>query len=352
MEDPRIERRKLHLLEDIVFISIAAVLSGAETWDAIALYGKQKRKWLESVLKLPNGIPSHDTFNRFFSALSPDSFNACFINWVHAISDSTAGRVVAIDGKSIRGAKTSGVKSLVHIVSAWCNENQMTLGQLKVDQKSNEITAIPSLLSALMLEGSIVTIDAMGCQKDIAADIIAAGADYILAVKGNQEALFKDILSSFSLLKPDDAFISDDFGHGRIEQRSCFLIRNLKYIEQSSKWKDIKSIIKIDSLRVIKKTGQEQRETRFYISSLGLNAEKIAKSIREHWGGNNLHWTLDVSFSEDASRKRAGNTAENFSTLTRIALNILKQSKDKISIKNKRFKAALNNQYLANLLKF
>ena len=340
MKDPRIERRKLHVLDDIVFITIAAVLSGAETWNDIELYGKLKKEWLSTFLKLTNGIPSHDTFNRFFSALDSQEFEKCFLLWVKSLSEKYPDDVVSIDGKTMRGSRNGDFKSATHIVSAWSEANNLILGQLKTDQKSNEITAIPELLNALLLEGCIVTIDAMGCQKEIAKKIIGKNADYVLAVKENQSDLLDDIQDSFRILKPNDVFEDTDYGHGRIETRKCSLINDLSLVEKSSSWKSLSSILKVESTRYFKANGKTQTETRYYISSLANDAEKVGTAIRSHWGiENKVHWTLDVAFKEDQSRKRAGNSAHNFSIINRIALNLLKNDKTKIGIRGKRLGA-------------
>ena len=352
MKDHRIVRKKLHQLEDIVFITIAAVLSGAQSWYDIELYGKNKIDWLSSILTLPNGIPSHDTFNRFFASLDPQEFEKCFLNWVRALCEIYPGDVVAIDGKTIRGSRGTKFHSATHVVSAWSKSNQMIIGQLQVNQKSNEITAIPHLLDSLLLEGSIVTIDAMGCQREIARKIRSKKAEYILAVKENQPELLDDIRDSFKMLVPEESIVDIDFGHGRIETRKCSVIADLSLIEKPTLWKSLGSIIRVESERITKSTGIKQSETRYYISSLGTGAEHISNAIRSHWGiENNVHWSLDVSFSEDGSRKRAGNAAFNFSIILRIALNILKNdSETKSSIKAKRLLAGWDNQYLLKLL--
>lgn len=353
MEDPRIDRTKEHKLEDIIFIAIAAVICGAETWNDIENYGKSKEAWLSQYLELPNGIPSHDTFNRVFSALDPEELESCFLGWVKSVSDLTKGEVVSIDGKSIRGSKDKGSKSIVHMVSAWANINQLSLGQVKVNDKSNEITAIPKLLEVLAIEGCIVTIDAMGCQTDIAGKIIKGGADYILAVKGNQGGLEEGLLDTIKLEKPLATWEDTDFGHGRIETRKCSVYTDLSHIEQPQRWENLKCLVKVEATRHIKSSGHEESEVRLYISSLPPDAEKIGKSIRAHWGiENSLHWVLDVAFGEDKSRKRSGDAAQNFSVINRIALNLLKQEKSKKrSIKGKRLDAGWDNDYLIKILK-
>jgi predicted transposase YbfD/YdcC len=354
MPDPRIDRCKAHLLEDIIFITIAAVICGAETWNEIESYGESKEEWLREHLRLPNGIPSHDTFNRFFSLLDSEVFEEAFLSWVRAVSSLTAGEVVSIDGKTIRGSRDSCGKDAIHMVSAWANANRLSLGQVKVDEKSNEITAIPRLLDVLVLKGCLVTIDAMGCQRDIAEKIISKEADYILAVKGNQGILEENIEDTVRFTPSSSDWKEEDFGHGRIESRHCFLYKDLSFIENVQRWKSLGAVVKIESTRYIKSTGKEEKQTRFYITSSDASAEVIGKAVRAHWGvENQLHWQLDVSFSEDQSRKRDGHAAQNFSLLNRIALNLLKneQSKKKRSVKGKRLSAGWNNEYLLKILK-
>lgn len=353
LPDPRIDRTKEHLSEDIIFITIAAVICGAETWNDIENYGKSKESWLRNYLKRHNGIPSHDTFNRFFSALDPDVFEACFLSWIKDLSELTDGDIISIDGKSLRDTRESGSKRAVHIISAWSDDNELSLGQVKVDEKSNEITAIPKLLEVLALKGCLVTIDAMGCQKDIAKKIIEKEADYILAVKGNQGCLEEDVERTVRFVEPSQKWQEEDFGHGRIESRKYSLYTDLSFIDQSSLWCNLKAVVKIEAYRYIKSTGKEERETRLYITSSALSAQKIAKAVRLHWGmENKLHWQLDVSFNEDHSRKRAGYAAQNFSMINRIALNMIKkENSKKRSVKGKRLDAGWNNDYLLKIIK-
>ena len=261
--------------------------------------------------------------------------------------------MVSIDGKAIRGSKKYGTKALVHMVSAWANKNHMVLGQVKVDEKSNEITAIPKLLEILSIKGCIVTIDAMGCQTEIAKKIIEKEADYMLAVKGNQGTLEQEINDSIVLCKPIDSCEKSDFGHGRIETRKCTVYNDLSQISQLSKWKDLKSIVKIDSTRYFKLTGKEEKETRLYISSLEASALKAEHAVRAHWGvENSLHWVLDVAFNEDKSAKTNPIAVQNFSTINRIALNLLKNDKSKkIGVKGKRLMAGWDNDFLLQILK-
>jgi predicted transposase YbfD/YdcC len=352
LRDPRVERNREHLLEEVLLIAIAAVLSGAESWNDIADYGKAKLLWLKTFLALPAGIPSHDTFNRVFAALDPEELEKGFVAWVGSIAKLTAGEVVAIDGKALCGTREPGTKAIVHMVSAWAEGNGLVLGQRKVDEKSNEITAIPKLLDALALSGTVVTIDAMGCQRSIAAKIVEKKADYILAVKENQGGLLNGIRDSFRMLEADAVQEEIDCGHGRIESRRCSVLADLSLVEKAVEWPSLQGLVRIEAERHHKATGKTERETRFYITSLKRDAARLNRAIRQHWGiENKLHWVLDVGFGEDLSRKRAGHSAQNFSLLNRIALNILKQDKSsKRGIKGKRLNAAWDRPYLLKLL--
>jgi predicted transposase YbfD/YdcC len=352
LRDPRVERNREHLLEEILLISIAAVLSGAESWNDIAEYGEAKLEWLKTFLTLPSGIPSHDTFNRVFAALDPEEKEKGFVAWVSSIAKLTAGEVVAIDGKALCGTRETGKKTLVHMVSAWAESNGLVLAQRKVDEKSNEITAIPKLLDALELMGTVVTIDAMGCQREIASRIADKQADYVLAVKDNQGLLAEQVRDSFLLLDSDAVAEEIDCGHGRVEQRKCSVIADLSLIEKAAEWSSLKGLVRIESERYHKTTGKTEREIRYYITSLRPDAARLNSVIRQHWGiENKLHWVLDVGFGEDLNRKRAGHAAQNFSVLNRIALNLLKQDKSsKRGIKGKRLKAAWDQPYLLKLL--
>jgi len=353
LSDPRILRNKKHLLIDIVILTIIAVICGAESWDSIELFGKSKKDFLSKILRLPNGIPSHDTINRVFSLIHRGKFEKLFTAWVKSIKNKDISKeVIAVDGKSLRGSKDSYHEKLpIHVVNAWANSNQLVLGQLKVDGKTNEITAIPELLELLDIEGCIVTIDAMGTQKDIAETIIEEKADYILALKGNQGYLKEDVESIFNRQSPSTTDEIIEKGHGRIETRKCEVIDHLDFLEDKDKWKNLNSLIRIIAKREIK--GKETIESRLYISSIKANAKDFNSYIRQHWGvENSLHWILDVTFKEDDQRKRNGKAAENFSLIQKIALNLLKGEDSKnISIKNKRLKAAWDNDFLLKILK-
>lgn len=352
IEDPRKWINVQHKLEDIIIICIVAVICGAEGWEEIEDFGRSKEKFFKSILELPYGIPSHDTIRRVFMMLNPDSFELCFKAWTDSLVKKQKG-VVALDGKTVRGSHDrSRGKSPIHMVSAWSVANEIVLGQIAVGDKSNEITAIPKLIEILDLKGLIVTIDAMGTQTKIAESIKEKGADYILALKGNQGYLKELVESGFQNRKADLSYETIEKDHGRIETRTCYVINQIEWMdEEKDRWRDLKSIIKIDSVREIQNKRTE--ETRYYISSLNNNVELISNSIREHWGiENKLHWSLDVTFREDESRKRVGKTAKNFTVVRRIALNLLRTCDDlKISLKRKRLKAGWNEEYLKNILK-
>jgi predicted transposase YbfD/YdcC len=353
IDDPRSDINKLHKLEDILLIGIISVICAADTWKDMEAFAKGREEFLKTFLDLPNGIPSDDTFNRVFSTIDSNQFESCFIDWVSCLVNLTDREVIPIDGKTIRGAKSSGKKSPFHMVSAWASKNNMVLGQVKVDEKSNEITAIPKLLELIAIKGCTITIDAMGCQQEIVTQIIKQEANYIIAVKDNQKQLHQDIKDEFTFGKTTDIYLHQELDHGRIETRKCSVIKNFQFIEDTNKWKNLKSIIKVESIREFKNSDKTiETATRYYISNLESNAENFQKDIRLHWAiENKLHWVLDVAFSEDASRKRIANAAQNFSVLSKISLNLLKKdTKTKQGIKGKRLKAAYDNKYLARIL--
>lgn len=348
--DHRISRNKKHLLSDIIILSILAVLCGAESWDSIETFGRTKIGFLRKLLRLPNGIPSHDTINRVFSNIRPKLFEQMFVQWVGGLKNKDIGKeVISIDGKCIRGSKDSfHGQSPIHMVSAWASANQLVLGQLKVSEKSNEIAAIPLLLELLDIEGSIITIDAIGTQTDIAGQIIDRNADYILSVKGNQQELLEQVEGRFLNQSPDSTDLAIEKGHGRIESRKCEVINNLAFVDNSVYWAGLKSIIKITSSREVK--GKATNETRYYISSLGDTAAGFNQHIRAHWGvENKVHWSLDMVFNEDRQRKRIKNAANNFSFVRKIALNLLNKDGSRGSLITKRLKAGWDNKYLLSL---
>ena len=358
VEDPRIKRSKAHLLIDILTIAILAVICGADGWVGIETYGQAKYQWLKRFLALPNGIPSHDTFARVFARLNPEQLQESFLRWVRAVSRVSEGEVIAIDGKTVRRSYDEGKnKGAIHMISAWASQNRLVLGQRKVDDKSNEITAIPELLKVLDLNGCIVTIDAMGTQKKIAQQIIEQGGDYVLALKGNQGNLFEDVQQIFAQAQPQnfpgmehDFYQTIDAGHGRIEKRRCWTLGQVEYLIDAEQWSQFTSIAMVESVRHCE--GQTSREVRYYISSLSPDAQKLAESIRSHWGIENpLHWVLDVAFREDECRIRNGHAAENFTILRHLALSALNQEKTaKLGVKNKRYRAGWDNDYLLKVL--
>ncbi|MEH2003576.1 MAG: ISAs1 family transposase [Nostoc sp.] len=359
MSDPRIDRTKRHKLIDILTIALCAVICGAESWVAIELYGCTKYEWLKTFLELPNGIPSHDTFARVFAQLNPQQFQECFLSWMRSIQKVTSGEIVAIDGKTLCGSndKASG-QSAIEIVSAWATTNRLVLGQVKVDSNSNEITAIPELLKVLELSGCIVTIDAIGCQKNIVKLIVQQEADYVITLKKNQGNLYDEveklidegIRTGFQGLK-HSTYKTEEFGHGRHEIRHYLMLSNIQEkLDPDSVWAKLNSIGMVESVREL--DGKTTVETRYFISSLEDNAQKFANSIRSHWGiENSLHWILDVALNEDDCRIRKENAPQNFAVLRHIAVNLLgKEKRVKVGVKNKQFLAAMDNQYLTRLL--
>ena len=359
IDDPRIDRSKLHKLIDILVIAICATICGAEGWEDFELFGNCKFDWFKSFLELPNGVPSPDTFRRVFARLDPIQFQQAFLGWVRSVTRLTDGEVVAIDGKQLRRSHDSASgKSAVAMVSAWAEENRLVLGQVRVDEKSNEITAIPELLRVLEISGCIVTTDALGCQTEIAAAIIGKQADYVLAVKGNQGNLFEDVIGYFDWALAEggkqttDAIDETvDGDHGRVEVRRCYATDDIEWLRRKCEWKGIRSIAMIESERSV--AGQEaSRERRYYLSSLEADARELNRVIRGHWSiENSLHWVLDIAFREDDSRIRKDHGPENVAMLRHIALNLLKQDKSiKVGIKSKRKNAGWDERYLLKVL--
>ena len=371
ISDPRESHKINHLLEEILFITVLAVIAGADDFNEIAKYCKMKYKWLSTFLKLPGGIPSHDTFNRVLCMIDAEQFQQSFINWVGDIStnfnnddnktEESEKDVISVDGKTVRRSKDkSKGKKAIHMVSAFSSKYGLVLGQQKCFEKSNEITAIPALLTMLLIKGSVITIDAMGCQKKIAEKIIKKEADYVLAIKGNQANLYKEVIDIFNKVKtPEFArYIYQtktdvDKDHGRIETRECITINNLDWLFDIHGWKGVKSIAKVTATVQHQASGKETLEERYYISSLTGNADFINRVVRKHWHvENKLHWVLDVIFKEDYSRVRTGNGAENLTTIRKIALNTIKRDKSvKTSIKNKRKMCGWDDNYALNILK-
>jgi predicted transposase YbfD/YdcC len=360
IRDPRLDRRKRHKLLDILVIAICGVICGAEGWTDIQQFGEAKEEWLRSFLELPNGIPSHDTFGRVFAALDAEEFQRCFMRWVEAISELLRGQVIAVDGKAVRHSYDNAAgKAAIYMVSAWASQNHLVLGQVKVEEKSNEITAIPELLRVLDLRGCIVTVDAIGCQKKVAEIVTERKGAYVLAVKGNQRDLYRDIVSLFEeaehvgyRLVQHDHYRQTTKGHGRIERRECWTIWEPFYMEylHDLKWKGLRSIVKVTTERCI---GEErQTQTRYYITNLEGNAKALLQAVRSHWSiENSLHWVLDVAFDEDQCRVRVGNAAQNLAILRQIALNLLKQERSAgCGIHTKRLMAGWDHDYLLKVL--
>ena len=361
LEDPRRGRAKRHELLDIIVITLCAVICGADNWVEIEEFGKAKREWFERFLRLPNGIPSHDTFGRVFGMLDPERFAACFTQWVQSVSQLAQGEVVAIDGKTLRGChdRANG-RGALHLVNAWATENRMVLGQVRTEAHSNEITAIPELLGLLELEGCLVTIDAMGCQRNIAGQIVAGGADYLLSVKANQGELRRNIEDVFACWEREGfSQVAHTYeeqvegSHDRRERRRCWVItapEELAYADPHGQWAGLGAVARISYEREGSSGAGE--DTRYYICSYPAQAEALLRAARHHWRiENSPHWVLDVAFAEDHSRVRTGHSDQNLAILRRLALNLLKQEESaKVGIKAKRKKAGWDYDYLLRVL--
>ena len=365
LKDPRKAKGKQHRLRDIMTLTICAVICGADSFTAIEAFGQAKQRWLGQFLDLEHGIPSHDTIGRVFAGIDPEAFEECFLTWVEAACEATDGEVIAIDGKTLRRSydRHAG-KAALHMVSAWATANGLALGQVRTAEKSNEITAIPELLEVLSLSGSIVTIDAMGCQRAIAEAITDQGADYVLALKGNQGELRADTEALFDRVRGREGDLEDEFesaavsthksvtgGHGRVETRRCWA---LDVAEQG--WVDLEGWSKLRTVCMVEQERFDGEETttqrRYYISSLAPEAEVLLRAVRSHWHiENKLHWVLDVAFREDESRIRTGHAAQNMAVVRRLALNLLKQEPtSSAGIKNRRLRAGWDEAYLRKVL--
>jgi|tagenome__1003787_1003787.scaffolds.fasta_scaffold20624524_1 predicted transposase YbfD/YdcC len=367
LTDPRVDRRKDHDLIDILIIAICTLLCGGETFNDMEDFGYAKQDWFKTFLKLSNGIPSHDTFNRVFAALDPKEFLDCFLRWTQSLREAVAQEIVALDGKALRRALNKD-QSVKYLVSAWAESNGLVLGQLKVADKSNEITAVPELLRVLELSGCIVTTDAMGCQKKIAREIVESDADYVLALKGNQETVHQEVrdfldqtLAEQQGPRPRGARLSKaaanlasfetvEKDHGRLETRRYYQSTELGWFADLAKWEGLQSVGMVEAIREV--NGERTQERRYYLSSLPLNIELFARAVRGHWGvENKLHWVMDVCFGEDKSRARTGYAAENLATLRRLALNVLKkENTKKRGIRGKQLNAGWDHAYLLRLL--
>jgi len=368
LPDPRLNRTRDHDLIDILVIAICTLLCAGESFNDMEDFGLAKQDWFKTFLRLPKGIPSHDTFNRVFAALDPKAFLDCFQRWTRSLRQAIPGEIVALDGKALRRALDQG-QSLPYVVSAWAEDNGLVLGQLKVAEKSNEITAVPELLRVLELSGCVVTLDAMGCQKKIAREIIESDADYVLALKGNQETVHVEVKTFLDAalaqrqapgragapaLRAADALATLETiekDHGRLETRRYYQSAELAWFADRSQWEKLQSVGMVEATREV--NGQTTSERRYYLSSLPLDINTFARAVRGHWGiENKVHWTLDVWFREDQSRARSGFAAENLAILRRLALNLLKQDKTKKrGIRGKQLNAGWDHAYLLRLLK-
>jgi predicted transposase YbfD/YdcC len=358
LPDPRMDRQKRHCLMDILFVAICAVICGATSFVDMHDFGCAKEGWLRKHLELPNGIPSHDTFRRVFSLIDADSFRRCFMNWTRAMSEATGGDIIAFDGKTLRRSFDNATgMGAIHVVNAWSCENDFCIGQMKVDCKSNEITAMPALMALMDIRGSVVTADALNCQKEIADQIIEQGGDYVLAVKGNQPSLHEDVRLFFEDSLSEGFEVahrsceSDDWGHGRVENRKCWVVSvdQLQWFKHAKDWRGLKTIACAQSTRRTRDT--ESVENRYYISSLD-DVTTIAQSIRHHWKvENKLHWVMDVDFDEDHCRVRTDHGGENFALLRQMAHNLLKQESSKgVSVRRKMKKAGWDEDFLIGIL--
>lgn len=353
--DPRVVGRTRHLLVDIIVMAICGVIGNCDDWPDIALFARQRQSWFKRFLKLDNGVPSHDTFERVFAALDPRAFERCCLAWLRDVANLVGVGQIAIDGKTLRGSASAALRPL-HLVSAWATQAQLTLGHVAVDGKSNEITAIPKLLELLDLHGALVTIDAIGCQKAIAKKIVDGGGDYVLVVKGNQERLQADIQDTVTKALDGELpagvvrqYTTKEEGHGRKEERSCVVIQHVTGIRDRQTWRRLTTVGMCCRERTIK--GTTTTEVHYFIGSRRMGARRYAQALRSHWGiENNLHWQLDVSFSEDASRIENRHGAANFALLRKMALNLLKHHPRKDSIARKRKTAALAPDFLAEVL--
>ena len=357
LTDPRVERTRAHKLLDMIAIALCAVICGADGWVDVENFGKAKNTWLTAFLELPNGIPSHDTFGRVFARLDPEQFRACFAAWMGEVAARLGLRQVAIDGKTLRGSHDRGQgKAALHLMSAWATENHLSLGQAAVAAGSNEIPTIPKLLELLDLDGALVTLDAMGCQKEVAQAIRHQRADYILAVKENQPRLYEDIE------RLDEAAVADDYAgieswgeeeraHGREELRACWVLSDIGGIRDREQWPDLRSVAVVVRERTA--GAKYSCERHDYISSRKLRAKPFLQAVRRHWGiENSLHWILDVTFEEDRSRLRTDHGPENFALLRRLAVSHLKQADGgKGSLRGKRLVAGWSNDFLEQVLR-
>lgn len=358
LEDPRWDRYKLHKFNDILFITICATLCGADGWTDLEHFAHAKYDWLRRYLELPGGVPSDDTFRRVISRIKPQAFEACFRRWVAAVVEQTPGEVIAIDGKTLRGSyDTHDQKAALCMVSAWASANRLILAQEQVSDTSNEITALPALLAILELSGCLVTIDAMGTQREIARQIIDEKGDYVLALKSNHPTLYDDVRTFFEEAQAKqyqgidhDFFEHTDGSHGRIEVRRCWAVGDIAWLRHQDRWAGLRSIVKVEARRIV--GDEESLEQRYYITSRAPRAQALFEAVRGHWGiENQVHWVLDVSFGEDQSRIRKDHGAVNMSLLRRLTVNLIRQDESiDGSLKGKRKRAGWDNRYLETVL--
>lgn len=357
LKDPRIERNKLHALSDIVFLTVCAVVSGADGWEAIEEFGQEKLAWLRRFAPFKNGVPSHDCIANVVARLSPQGFQDCFRTWTQAVARATGGEVIAVDGKTTRGSRDrKRWRPALHMVSAWASTNRLVLGQEATEEKSNEITAIPKLLELLELKGCLVTLDAMGCQRAIAAQIIAQGADYVLGLKGNQSQLQEAVEEFFAVAQKANfahvrhAYTEElDKDHGRLEVRRYWITEDLRTLPDTDRWVGLRSIGRVERTS---RVGESQTvEQRYFISSLHADVQRFAQGVRGHWGiENRLHWRLDVVFGDDASRIRKGNAPAIMTSIRHLCINLFDQEPSSLSLAKKRRKAAWNDDFRAKVV--
>ena len=357
LEDPRIERNKLHALTDVIFLTVCAVLSGADGWEAIEDFGREKLEWLRRFAPFKNGVPSDDCIANVVARLSPKGFQSCFRSWTQAVAEAIGGEVIAVDGKSARGSRDrKRSRQPLHMVSAWASRNRLVLGQEATEEKSNEITAIPKLLELLELRGCLVSIDAMGCQCAIAEQIVAQGGDYVLGLKGNQGQLEEAVEDFFAVAQKANfaqvrhAYTEElDKDHGRTELRRYWITEELRTLPDTERWVGLRSIGMVERTCVVGET--QTVEQRYFISSMRADAQRFAHGVRGHWGiENRLHWRLDVVLGDDASRIRKGNAPAIMTSIRHLCMNLFEQEPSSLSLAKKRRKAAWNDDYRAKVL--
>jgi predicted transposase YbfD/YdcC len=357
LKDPWIERNKLHALSDIILLTVCAVVSGADGWEAIEDFGREKLEWLRRFAPFKNGVPSHDCIANVLARLSPKGFQECFRTWTQAVAKATGGEVIAVDGKTARGSRDrKRSRQPLHMVSAWASANRLVLGQEATEEKSNEITAIPKLLELLDLKGCLVTIDAMGCQRAIAEQIVAQGGDYVLGLKGNQSNLQEAVEEFFAVAqKAAFAHVRYDYAeeldkdHGRLEVRRYWITEDLRTLPDTDRWGGLRSIGMVERTTVAGET--QTVEQRYFINSIRANAQRFAQGVRGHWGiENRLHWRLDVIFGEDASRIRKGNAPAIMTSIRHLCMNLFDQEPSSLSLAKKRRKAAWNDDFRAKVV--